>query len=133
MPSGRSKLGAEGERIAAAHLRARGLSIEAWNYRTRFGEIDLVARDGGDVVFVEVKTRRTAAYGAPEESVTPRKQARLAKAAMQYLEEHGLEQSAWRVDVVAITLQRNGPADITHLESVVEEAYASPSVGGDED
>ncbi len=104
MPSGRSKLGAEGERIAAAHLRARGLSIEAWNYRT-------------------------AAYGAPEESVTPRKQARLAKAAMQYLEEHGLEQSAWRVDVVAITLQRNGPADITHLESVVEEAYASPSVG----
>ena len=129
MPSGRSKLGAEGERIAAAHLRARGLSIEAWNYRTRFGEIDLVARDGGDVVFVEVKTRRTAAYGAPEESVTPRKQARLAKAAMQYLEEHRLEQSAWRVDVVAITLQRNGPADITHLESVVEEAYASPSVG----
>ncbi len=120
MPSGRSKLGAQGERIAAAHLEALGLAIETRNYRTRFGEIDLVARNGGETVFVEVRTKRSGAYGTPEESLTPRKQARLVKAAQEYLAEHGLADTSWRVDLVAITLQPDGPAQITHVESAVE-------------
>ena len=121
MARGRSRTGAEGERVAAAHLRAQGIAVEGWNYRTRFGEIDLIARDGDDVVFVEVKTRRNAEFGAPEESVTPRKRGRLVFAAQEYLKEHDLEERAWRIDVVAITLRPNGPALITHVRSAVEE------------
>lgn len=120
MPSPRSKLGAQGERIAGAHLEALGLVIETRNYRTRFGEIDLIARDGEETVFVEVRTKRSAAYGTPEESLTPRKQARLVRTAQQYLAQHGRIGSSWRVDLVAITLQPHGPAHIVHVESAVE-------------
>ncbi|MDE2836584.1 MAG: YraN family protein [Chloroflexota bacterium] len=120
MPSERSKLGLQGERIAAAHLESQGLVIETRNYRTRFGEIDLIARDGEGTVFVEVRTKRSSAYGTPEESLTPRKQARLVKAAQEYLAEHGLAGNSWRIDLVAITLQPDGPAHIVHIESAVE-------------
>ena len=122
MPSPRSKLGAQGERIAAVHLESLGLVIEARNYRARVGEIDLVARDGRETVFVEVRTKRSTAYGTPEESVTPRKQARLVKSAMQYLAEHGRMNAPWRVDIVGITLQSDGPARIVHIPSAVEDS-----------
>ena len=121
MPSERSKLGAQGERIAAAHLESLGLVIETRNYRTRYGEIDLVARDGAEIVFVEVRTKRSAAYGTPEESLTRRKQARLVHAAKEYLAAHALGTASWRVDFVAITLQPDGPARITHFPSAVED------------
>ena len=122
MPSPRSRLGAQGERIAEAHLVALGLVVEARNYRTRFGEIDLIARNGEETVFVEVRTKRSAAYGTPEESMTPRKQARLVKAAQEYLAEHGRANASWRVDLVGITLQPDGPAHIAHVESAVEDS-----------
>ena len=120
MPSPRSKLGTQGERIAASHLESLGLVVEGRNYRTRFGEIDLVAREGEDTVFVEVRTKRSTAYGTPEESLTPRKQARLIHAAEEYLAERGLAGASWRIDLVAITLQPDGPAHISHIESAVE-------------
>lgn len=120
MPSPRSRLGTQGERIAEAHLEARGLVVETRNYRTRFGEMDLVARDGDETVFVEVRTKRSTAYGTPEESLTPRKQAHLVKAAQEYLAEHGRANASWRVDLVAITLQADGPAHIVHVESAIE-------------
>ena len=121
MPSPRSRLGAQGERIASAHLESLGLVIETRNYRTRYGEIDLVARDGVEIVFVEVRTKRSAAFGTPEESLTRRKQARLVHAAKEYLAAHGLATASWRVDFVAITLQPDGPAQISHIESAVED------------
>ncbi len=121
MPSGRSKLGTQGERIAAAHLESLGLVVEDRNYRTRFGEVDLIARDGEERVFVEVRTKRSTAFGTPEESLTPRKQARLIHAAEEYLAERGLAGASWRVDLVAITLQPDGPAHISHIESAVED------------
>ena len=121
MPSGRSKLGTQGERIAAAHLESLGLVVEDRNYRTRFGEVDLIARDGEERVFVEVRTKRSTAFGTPEESLTPRKQARLIHAAEEYLAERGLAGALWRVDLVAITLQPDGPAHISHIESAVED------------
>ena len=121
MPSGRSKLGTQGERIAASHLESLGLVVEDRNYRTRFGEVDLIARDGEERVFVEVRTKRSTAFGTPEESLTPRKQARLIHAAEEYLAERGLAGASWRVDLVAITLQPDGPAHISHIESAVED------------
>ena len=122
MPSARSKLGAQGERIAAARLEAQGMTIEARNYRTRFGEIDLVAHDGAETVFVEVRTRRGGAYGTPEESLTRRKRARLALAAQEYLQERGGAERPWRIDLAAVALRAEGPAEIRYVKSAVEEA-----------
>ncbi len=122
MPSAGSKLGAQGERIAAARLEAQGWTIEARNYRTRFGEIDLVARDGEETVFVEVRTRRGEEYGTPEESLTRRKRARLTLAAQEYLQERGAADRPWRIDFAAVALQAEGPAEIRLVTSAVEEA-----------
>ena len=118
MTTPRSRLGALGETVAAAHLEAQGLNVVDRNFRTRYGEVDLIAEDSGTLVFVEVKTRRSLAFGAPEESVTPRKRARLAKVAAAYLQLHGLEQRNWRIDVVGVALQRTGPATINHVRAV---------------
>ena len=118
MTTPRSRLGALGETVAAAHLEAQGLKVVDCNFRTRYGEVDLIAEDSGTLVFVEVKTRRSLAFGAPEESVTPRKRARLAKVAAAYLQLHGLEQQNWRIDVVGVALQRTGPATINHVRAV---------------
>ncbi len=119
MPSGRSNLGTRGEALAAAHLEGLGMCIAARNYRSRYGEVDLIAQEGGTLVFVEVKTRRGTSYGTPEESVTPRKLDRLAKTAALYLQANGLEQRPWRVDLLAIKLGKDGPS-INHVRSIVE-------------
>ncbi|MDA0799282.1 MAG: YraN family protein [Chloroflexi bacterium] len=118
MPSSKSKLGTQGESIAAAHLEAQGMRIIDRNFHTRYGEVDLIAEEGDAIVFVEVKTRRSAAYGTPEESVTPRKRERLLLTAQTYLQQHELDQRTWRIDVVAIRLQANGPANINHIQAV---------------
>ena len=85
LPVSRGADGASAESLAAAYLEARGLAIVARNVRSRFGEIDLVARDGATLVFVEVRLRRSAAYGGAAESITRAKQARLLAAARLYL------------------------------------------------
>ena len=117
MPSARSRLGTRGEDIAAGHLQTLGLRVIERNVRTRYGEVDIVAEDGGTLVFVEVKTRRSAAFGTPEESITPRKRRRLAQLGEQYVQERGLVEQAWRVDVVAITLDGSGP-DVRHYRGI---------------
>jgi putative endonuclease len=92
-------LGGRGERLAARHLRRRGMRIITRGYRTPHGEIDLIARDGDTLVFVEVKTRR---HGQPAEAVTPEKQRRLTLAALRFLKQHRLLDVPCRFDVVAI-------------------------------
>lgn len=95
-------LGDAGERRAARYLRAQGYRILARQYRTAFGEIDLIALDGQCIVFVEVKTRRSRAAGLPEEAVDGAKQAQLTRLALAYLKRRGLLDRAARFDVVAI-------------------------------
>jgi putative endonuclease len=104
----RSK-GREGENLAAQFLEKRGYSILERNYRFERGEIDLVAKDGQELVFVEVKSRHSQQYGAPEESVTPAKEAQLKKVAEGYLYEHDIENQSCRFDIVTITYQRGTP------------------------
>ena len=99
----RKLLGRTGEDLAAKHLAGRGYTILERNYSAPYGEIDLVALDGGTVVFVEVKTRTTDAYGAPELAVDGRKQERMVKAALGYLRNKKLHQLPCRFDVVAIS------------------------------
>ena len=99
----RKILGRAGEDLAAKHLAGRGYAILERNYSAPYGEIDLIALDGGTVVFVEVKTRTTDAYGAPEVAVDRRKQERMVKAALGYLKLKKLHQMPCRFDVVAIS------------------------------
>jgi putative endonuclease len=120
----RKLLGREGEDRAAKFLVKRGYRILERNYRTRSGEIDLIAQDQGVVVFVEVKTRTNDAFGAPELAVTPQKQQRMLKAALAYIKYKKLHQVPCRFDVVAINaaagpeielIQNAFETDRTHL------------------
>lgn len=96
-------LGYLGERAAEKYLKRRGLKIVARGLRLRGGELDLIAADGRTIVFVEVKTRRTARFGHPAEAVDSRKQWRLTRAALIFLKRHGLLEYACRFDVIAVT------------------------------
>jgi putative endonuclease len=104
----RMGLGRRGEALAAEKLTALGYRLLARNYRCAAGEIDLVARHGETWVFVEVRARRGAAFGTPEESITARKQQRLIAAAQHYLQEQRLTEVSWRIDVVAVELSAKG-------------------------
>lgn len=101
-------LGANGERFAATWLEARGYTIVERNWRCPYGELDVIARSGGEWVFFEVKTRRGRGMGAPEEAVTRTKRARLVLSAQAYLAEHGCEDAPYRIDVLAIELSPAG-------------------------
>ena len=110
-------LGNKGERIAADFLKKKDYQIIAKQYRTRVGEIDLVAKDGEEVVFVEVKTITTKSFGHPEESVTEKKLMHIARTAELFLKEHAWEEKPFRIDVIAIFLDGES-VEIEHFESV---------------
>lgn len=97
-----------GEELAARRLEAAGLEIVARNVRLPAGEIDIVARDGGELVVVEVKTRIGDDETCPDQAVTPAKLSRLDRLGQQYADSIGQPEQPWRVDVVAIVLARNG-------------------------
>ncbi len=122
MPDLRKKLGDFGEQAAAAHLIRRGYTLLECKWRGSGGEIDLVMREGAELVFVEVRTRRGVA-GLAEESVGPAKQTRLIALAYTYLEAVALpEDTAWRIDVVAIDVDRAGRiARLEHIRDAIEE------------
>jgi putative endonuclease len=108
MPDARRALGQRGEDLAVRHLQQLGYQIVERNYRCSRGEMDIIARDGERLAFVEVRARSSAAFGTPEESVTPRKQARLAAVARNYLQQMGSEDVDWGIDVVAIEFTPRG-------------------------
>jgi len=116
---GRRALGAFGERLAAAHLEAKGYRIRARNFRCREGEIDIVAEDGDCLVFVEVRTRRGDAFGTPAESVTVAKERRLLTVARAYLQEHPDVPVNQRIDVVAVELSRGRLLAVQHIEGAI--------------
>lgn len=107
--------GAWGEDLALRYLTRRGYTLVERNYRTRRGEIDLIVRKEGVLVFVEVKLRRTTSFGNPLEAVTPRKQRTLRSLAEQYLAVHQPDFETLRFDVVGILAGHNGPR-IDHIE-----------------
>jgi putative endonuclease len=119
----RRLLGNRGERAAERFLSSRGLRIIARGLRTRRGELDLVALDGRQVVFIEVKTRLDHQAGHPAEAVDAAKQRKLVALALQFLKKHGLLDHSARFDIVAVTW----PAD--RAEPVIEHyrnAFESP-------
>lgn len=121
----RKALGQAGEDVAAAYLARQSYQIITRNWRTRSGELDIVARDDDWLVFVEVRTRRSSGsaagplLGTPEESITPRKQLQLVALADAYLFEMRWE-GPWRIDVIALELRADGAvARLNHLRDAV--------------
>lgn len=122
MSDARRRLGDFGERLAAAHLEAKGYRIRARNYRCREGEIDIVAEDGETLVFVEVRTRRGDTLGGPAESVTVTKEARLVTAATSYVQALARPPADQRIDVIAVQLSPSGRLlSIEHIEGAVSQ------------
>ncbi|SDT77736.1 YraN family protein [Actinoplanes derwentensis] len=115
MTTQRRAIGAYGERLAARHLEGNGLELLQRNWRCAEGEIDLILRDGDDVVFCEVKTRRTTAFGPPAAAVDHRKVRRLRQLASRWLTEAGVRAAQIRFDVVEILPQPRGAARVHHI------------------
>lgn len=118
----RKTLGARGEEIAVAYLKRQKYRIIETNFRCRCGEVDIIARDGKTLVFVEVKTRRTASYGLPQLAVTPFKQRQISKAALTYLSKNRLMEENARFDVVSIFLLGTSPT-VDHIKNAFDLAY----------
>ncbi len=121
----RIRLGKSGENVACRELRRRGYEILARRFRTRFGEIDIVARDAATIAFVEVKTRRTGAFGTPAEAVGPWKQHKVWLMASDYLSRRGWQDRPCRFDVVAISIDRDGRRSVDVFKGAFD-APASP-------
>ena len=112
--------GLEGERLAVRHLKRLGYHIICRNYRCPLGEIDIIARHQGVLVFVEVKSRTGGIFGSPKLAITPTKRHKLSQVAWHYLQKYNLTESDARFDVVSISLIQGSP----YLE-VIENAFES--------
>lgn len=114
------ELGKHGENIAADYLTQSGYSIITRNYRRRFGEVDIVARQDSTIVFVEVKTRRSATFGTGFEAVDVRKQRQLTRIALDYLSRHNLFNVNARFDVVAVQIANDGTSKVEIITNAFE-------------
>ena len=122
MTKATDRLGRSGERLAADYLAGRGYELVARNVRRREGEVDLIALDGGALVFVEVKLRRPRQAGRAIEALSARKQRRLRELAAAYGAEHPELPTDLRIDLVAIDLGEDGSvASFEHIENAVED------------
>jgi len=113
------RIGRLGEALASEYLKGLGYQFLDQNYHTRYGELDLVFLDEDSIVFAEVKTRTSSAFGSPESSITTAKIEHIQDAALLWLQDHPDTQDDWRIDVIAILLDSKGnPKDIQHFINV---------------
>jgi len=102
--------GIRGEDLAVTYLKKKGYKVIERNYRCQWGEIDLIAREGDTLVFVEIKSRTSSGFGLPQDAVDRFKQEKLVQVARAYMAEHRLtEDISMRFDVVAVQLTPSGP------------------------
>jgi putative endonuclease len=118
--SGHTGLGQRGEEVAARHLLSLGFVILERRFRTRAGEIDLIAWDGDTLVFVEVKARSSLACGRPAEAVDGRKRGRIARAASLYMARRGDGEAPCRFDVVEVLEEPGSPARVRLIRNAFE-------------
>ena len=109
------RFGDEGEAEARAYLEGRGVKVLEMNYRRPTGEIDIIARQGKTVLFVEVKRRSSLRYGRPAEAVDRAKQGHILRTAMLYLQEKGISDAPLRFDVIEVL-----PDSIRHIENAFD-------------
>ncbi|MDE3153671.1 MAG: YraN family protein [Acidobacteriota bacterium] len=122
MTQARVRLGKSGEDLACATLRREGYEILARRYRSRFGEIDIIARDGPTLVFVEVKCRAGTAFGSGADAITPRKRFHILRVAEEYLARHGATEVPCRFDVVVVSFEGDGRPRVEVIRSAFEAA-----------
>ncbi len=122
MPSSAQTFGKQSELLAANYLKLSGYRILEQNYRNRIGEIDIIAKDGPVLVFIEVKARKSVRFGTPKTAVTYGKQVKISKTALVYLKAAGQLRSKARFDVVAIDA-RYDPPDIEVVKNAFELVY----------
>ncbi len=116
------QFGEKGESIAVNCLKKQGYKIIEINYRTKLGEIDIIAKQGGSLVFIEVKARKSSRFGRPELAVTPKKQRKISMVALYYLKSTKQSNAKARFDVVAINSTDDGP-NIKIIKNAFELAY----------
>jgi putative endonuclease len=113
----KKELGRYGEQRAAQYLERHGYTIISRNYYTRYGELDIVCQKQGEIIFVEVKTRKTKLFGSPEESITYKKMQNIKKAALKYLHDYPAAFRGLRFDVITIFIDYQGRENINHIEN----------------
>ena len=112
------RFGAWGEDAAASYLTENGFRLLERNYRTKYGELDLIAEEGETLVFLEVKARHGLSYGSPKAAVDARKQEHLRQAALLYLQEHTeLAERPLRFDVISIVKENGKRAQLEHIRA----------------
>ncbi len=112
----RKEIGERGEKLAGDFLKKKGYKLRASNYRCRHGEIDIIAEKKKVLVFIEVRTRTGTGFGSPEESVTVAKKEKIIATAMDYIASHTNLPAQWRIDFVAVELDKSGKT--TRLELI---------------
>jgi putative endonuclease len=118
----RKQFGLTGEALAETYLKQAGYRILERNYRTKLGEIDIIAKDHDTIVFIEVKTRRSEHYGSPKWAVTPKKQRKISMVALLYLKSTRQSRARARFDVVSIGLLEENTR-IELIKNAFELAY----------
>ena len=119
-PGRRQRTGKLGEDTAVQYLQGNGYRILERNFRTRYGEVDIIAQKDGCLVFVEVRAKASREFGLPEESLTRAKKEHLVSAAEAYLQELGLQDIPWRIDLVSVDVGPLGKVnDVRHFENAV--------------
>jgi putative endonuclease len=113
----RQSLGKSGEDLACQELERRGYAILARGYRSRFGEIDVIAKHDQTIVFIEVKARAGDEFGGGAAAVTPWKQRRITQMAIDYLSRHNLHDRPCRFDVVTVDIKDNGPEIVVYADA----------------
>ncbi|MFH2044827.1 MAG: YraN family protein [Pseudomonadota bacterium] len=122
MPSKDQLFGKEGESLAVLHLKKKGYKILEQNYRTKFGEIDIIAKEKNTLVFVEVKSRKTGDFGSPKYAVTPKKMKKISMVALYFLKITNQSGVKARFDVVAISPGVKEP-EIEIIKNAFDLAY----------
>jgi putative endonuclease len=123
MRNWKQKFGEQGEALAARRLKKAGYKIIETNYRSRLGEIDIIAKDKDTIVFVEVKSRRSVQFGSPKQAVTLRKQKKVSMVALYYLKSTGQSNAKARFDVVSVISNQDKP-QVEIIRNAFELAYA---------
>lgn len=116
----RQILGEQGERQAARYLKKKGYKVVTANYRCKYGEIDLIARDADILIFIEVKTRTSTDFGVPGAAVDYRKQQQISKVAHHYLITHHNDDVDVRFDVISILSPRGQKTEIEHISDAFD-------------
>ena len=122
MTNRKQEIGKKGESTAVRYLKKEGYKIVEQNYRSKAGEIDIIARDKKTLVFIEVKTRRSRSFGSPKWAVTPKKQKAISMAALTYLKKTNQTGANARFDVVSILVQGEAP-QIELIRNAFDLAY----------